>query len=133
MIEYKNRYRVVGELYLDKIKNKVCVSDAYYVPCYGGIQIYRYDENTLAIYLPNVSAFNARVRILNSTKIKFTTEDFDDCGIIYFAEKDLAKILKLKVGKSDFIKPVTKGKNIAPQSVKNIPQKYRDDPTLFEG
>lgn len=134
MKKYVGKFRVVAEYYRDNVKNKMINKGcATYIPCNGGHQIYRYDRNTLIMQCSSVQSCNSRIKVLKENNIQFETVGYSDGGDIYFKEKDFEQILKLKVGKSKFVKPNIKGKGINPHSVKNIPKKYRDNPSLFEG
>jgi len=131
MNKYVGTYRVRPELYFDDVKEEICVSPETYIDCYRDVEIYRYDRNLLAMQCPNVAFFNARVQKLEKEKYWHSVLDTDDGGIIYFREVDFDKIQGMKIGKGEFIKPKTSGKNIDPKSKKNILKKYKSDPQLF--
>jgi len=131
MNKYVGKYRVRPELYYDDKNDKVKVSPETYIDCWRNVQVFRYDNKTLAMKCPNVAFFNARVRKLRSAKIWHDVLDTDDGGIIYFKEKDFDTLLEMNIGKGHFVKPKISGKNINPKSKKNIAKKYKDNPSLF--
>ena len=59
MNKYVGRFRVRIER--DKLTGKK--QEATYIPCYKGIEIYRYSDDKLAIYLPG-----SRPSIVNNLK-----------------------------------------------------------------
>ena len=120
MKKYTGTYRVLGEL--AELNDKIYIADDTYISCYSSFQIYRYDRIKLIIQCPNLTSYNARVKLLTSKDIWFENSGYDDGGDITFKEKDFDKLLKFKIGKGNFIKPIKKGKSIKYNDKVNLPK-----------
>jgi hypothetical protein len=109
--KYIGKYRVFQEIDLESGKASKNTDDTYLKTKYKS-QIYRYDDNTLAILfvtskspiniLPQLKKLNINVEMLS---------EGDSESIYLFDEKDIKKVASI-------LKPQIKGKNISSKSVK---------------
>lgn len=87
-------------------------NDDTFLKCKYNSEIYRYNEDTLALYLTSTNTANNVIPKLKEAGVKLTLHIEGDTEYIYlFPEKDIDKVAAI-------MKPQIKGKNIQAKSKK---------------
>lgn len=104
MLKFQGVYRVLFETDV----RTGTAAEFTYVPCRvrPGANIYRYNDDTLAVYVPGTKAVNNLLENYSDTFRPFQMGDKE--STLLFAEKDIEKAAFI-------LKPRTKGKNLNPR------------------
>lgn len=108
--KYVGTYRVFQAINLDGTLSKN--EDDTYLKCKYNTQVYRHNKDTLAILFVANQTVRNMLPVLKKAGVHLQLHTEGDNESIYlFPEKDLKKLAKI-------MKPLTKGKNIKPNSVR---------------
>ena len=113
MKKYQSQFRVFQEICLDTKKSSLNELDTYLI-CKSGIQIYRYDKNTLCILFQTTHSKKKYLPLFKKEKIDVEMYSEGDMESTYtFKESDLMKV-------AEIVKPQVKGKSKNPKSKSTI-------------
>jgi hypothetical protein len=120
LYKYVGRFRVRNQVYLDGKTSEN--HDDTFVKCNNGIEMYRYKDGVLALYVPTpnrsiklFNLFNQYLTEETKSKIEYeinnsNTGSLSGEHVLLFYEKYIDEIVKI-------IKPEIKGKNIIPKGM----------------
>lgn len=153
--KYKNRFRVKADFDLstndfprDELGNIDSSFDDFYIPCASNGKIRHYGQNVLLYYCPSLGRFRNILKQIYTDKVenidKFQTTIFDYDSmykellekqiLTYIDEFDSEGEFRFKTDLMDYIaslvKPNTSGSSISPLSIKNLPSKKYNIPTV---
>lgn len=108
--KYVGTYRVFQAINLDGTLSKN--EDDTYLKCKYNTQVYRYNKDTLAILFVANRTVKNMLPVLKKAGVHLRLHTKGDYESTYlFPEEELEKLAKI-------MKPITKGKNIKPNSVR---------------
>ena len=111
MYKYVNKYRVVCEF--DRVSLKPIKNDTY-IYCKNGGQIYRYNDEVLVYYRPNISKGSYVIKAFNNANVEVLYNGNSDEEVyLRFRETDIEKV-------ANIVGVRTLGASIKPYSVKNL-------------
>ena len=115
---YIGTYRVFQEITIDGKPSDN--TDATFLKCKYNSQMYRYNNKTLALHLTTGNSIKNVIPQLEVLGVKLELFVEGNSEAVYlFPEKQISLV-------AEIIKPMTKGKNIKPKSVKNVRRLEKD-------
>lgn len=93
MLKYKNEYKVVKN---KDSKDSIVNKDDIYIFCRKGVQIYRYDDNTLAVQFNTRQYCKNRIKDLSELGVQLTPLQIGDNERTYtLKESDLSTVAEV--------------------------------------
>lgn len=91
MLKYKDTYKVIKQK--DKLGNYSNNKEDSYIYCRNGIQIFRYNSDTLCVQFLSNKRANNKIKELSDTGVQLTVfQRGDDEQTYIFKESDLNKV-----------------------------------------